>query len=521
VLVVDANERSFNFGESLVEDVLKDAVLLVGEERREGIEGGIEEAVDGADELGKIGVAHGVASVGDKSIPGVGILRGVTLDGCGEVLVSEVEDGEADVFALLGDARAERGSTDGEAATAGGHDVVGVTVDIEAEDVAGVGITPEDRADGVMGADAFEVEAAGVDEAAIDIGAGAKVGIVAPGAGEDLKEIGFERCGGSPHLRIEIQDTWTRGNRKKLVGELDDATSVGDDLYGLDAGDVVEEPTAGGVHELGVALELEEFERGDAFRGGEGACGVRGEEAIEVVGGAVEDDVDEGVSGGPEILEERLGDGFGERCGSISKEIEGFAKRGAPALIPAGVASVASAVGTPAFDAMGAGPRGIIDDFGFPGGRKFFEKLAVVREACEVIVLDVVEGVAKRHLAVFMVMAVGFSVGGDVGELRFGGRPVDVEAGDKAAGEGFAIVEEAFEGDGSGGGPVVEEDGDGATAFEADEVGAGRVDGGVGRFDPGTGIFADYGDATNSGDLVGSEDSELDALLGEEVEDGA
>jgi hypothetical protein len=60
-----------------------------------------------------------------------------------------------------------------------------------------------------------------------------------------------------------------------------------------------------------VALELEEFEDRDAFRGGEGAGGVGGEEAVEVVGGAIEDDVDVGVASGPEIFEERLGDSFG------------------------------------------------------------------------------------------------------------------------------------------------------------------------------------------------------------------
>ena len=84
---------------------------------------------------------------------------------------------------------------------------------------------------------------------------------------------------------------------------MDDAACIGDDLHGLDAGDVVEEPAAGGVHELGVAFEFEEFEDGDAFGGCERACGVGGEEAIEVVGGAIEDDMDVGVAGGPEIFE--------------------------------------------------------------------------------------------------------------------------------------------------------------------------------------------------------------------------
>ena len=283
------------------------------------------------------------------------------------------------------------------------------------------------------------------------------------------------------------------GVGEELGGELDDAAGVGDDLDGLDAGDVVEEPAAGGVHELGVALELEELEDGDAFGGGEGAGGVGGEEAVEVVGGAVEDDVDVGVAGGPEVFEEGLGDGLGEGRGAVAEEVEGFAEGGAPALIPSGLAAVAAAVGAPALDAVGAGPGGVVDDLGLPGGGEFLEELAVVGEAGEVVVLDPVEGVAEGHLAVAVVVAVGFAVGGDVDELGFGGGLVGVEAGEEAAGEGFAVVEEAFEGDGAGGGAVVEEDGDGAAVVELDEVGAGGVDGGVGGFEPGLGVRGRFG----------------------------
>ena len=69
------------------------------------------------------------------------------------------------------------------------------------------------------------------------------------------------------------------GFAEELGGELEDAAGVGDDLDGLDAGDLVEEPAAGGVHELGVAFELEEFEDGDALGCGERVGGVLGEEA--------------------------------------------------------------------------------------------------------------------------------------------------------------------------------------------------------------------------------------------------
>ena len=55
------------------------------------------------------------------------------------------------------------------------------------------------------------------------------------------------------------------GFAEELGGELEDAAGVGDDLDGLDAGDLVEEPAAAGVHELGVAFELQQFEDGDAL----------------------------------------------------------------------------------------------------------------------------------------------------------------------------------------------------------------------------------------------------------------
>ena len=86
-----------------------------------------------------------------------------------------------------------------------------------------------------------------------------------------------------------------------------------------------------------------------------------------------------------------------------------------------------------------------------------------------------------------VMVTVAFAVGGDVGDLRgFGivGRR-RVEAGDEAFAEVFAAVEEAFEGDGAGGGAIVEEDVDSAAFVEADEVGVGGVDGGVGGFGPG------------------------------------
>ncbi len=313
-----------------------------------------------------------------------------------------MEDGEADVLGLFGDAGVDESATDGDAAAAGGEDLLAFAVDVEAEELAVLGVGAEDGADGVVGADLLEADLHAVDVAAVDLGSVADLGDIAFGFGEDVEEVFFEG---------------DAGFAEELGGELEDAAGVGDDLHGLDAGDLVEEPAAGGVHELGVAFELQEFEGGDAFGFGERAGGVLVEEVEDGGGGAVEDDVDVGVAGGPEVFEERLGELFGERSGGVAEVVEGLAEWGAPLLVPAGLAAVAAAVGAPAFDAVGAAPGGVFDDLGLPRGRKFLEELAVVGEAGLVAVFDGVHGVGEGHLAVLVMVAVAFAVGGDVGDL--------------------------------------------------------------------------------------------------------
>ncbi len=363
------------------------------------------------------------------------------------------------------------------------------------------------EADGVVSADLLEADLHAVDVAAVDFGTVADLGEVAFGFGEDGEKFGFEL--GS-------------GLAEELARELEDTASVGDDLHGLDAGDLVEEPAAGGVHELSVAFELEEFEGGCAFWLGERACGLLLEETDDGGRGAIEDDLDVGVASGPEIFEERLGELFGEGRGGVAEVVESFTKRGAPLLIPAGLASaVAAAVGAPALDAMHAGPGGVFRDFGLPFGREFFEELAVVGEAGLAGVFDPVHGVGEGHLAVLVMVAVALAVGGDVRDLRgFGIAGRGWVEGEETFGEVFAAVEEPFEGDGAGAGTVVEEDVDGAAFIEADKIGVGGVDGGVGGFGPGSfgsglGIGGEDADA---GALDGGQDREFNAFLSHEVE---
>ncbi len=199
-----------------------------------------------------------------------------------------MEDGVEEDFGFFRGARSDLGLAEGDAASAGAEDFVGAAVDVEAEEFAVLGVGAEDGGDGVVGGDLGEADAHGGDEAAVDFGAVGLGGDVAFGLGEPVEKGGFEIGGGFG---------------EELVGELEDAAGVGEDLDGFDAGDVVEEPAAGGVHEEGVALEFEELPDRHAIGGGEGAEGVLGEEAFAGGGGGVEEDADVEVAGCPEVSE--------------------------------------------------------------------------------------------------------------------------------------------------------------------------------------------------------------------------
>jgi hypothetical protein len=78
-------------------------------------------------------------------------------------------------------------------------------VQVEAEELAVLGVAAEDGADGVVGADLFEADADAGDVAAVDLGAGADLGEVGFGAGEDFEEGGFE---GGAGLAEELGASW-------------------------------------------------------------------------------------------------------------------------------------------------------------------------------------------------------------------------------------------------------------------------------------------------------------------------
>ena len=98
----------------------------------------------------------------------------------------------------------------------------------------------------------------------VDVGAVAGCRHVGVGLGQPAQKCRFQRRGLVA---------------KQVVRQLQDARGIGDDLHGLDARDIVEEPSATGVHQLGVALHLHQFQGAHALGDGQQVALVFAEEA--------------------------------------------------------------------------------------------------------------------------------------------------------------------------------------------------------------------------------------------------
>ena len=99
VVLVDGGERVLDVPERGVEDELHDAALLVAEERGERVVGVAVEAVEQANHLRKVGALHLAGGLGGKGFKGGGTGLVVGLDGGGNVLVAEVENGKREASA--------------------------------------------------------------------------------------------------------------------------------------------------------------------------------------------------------------------------------------------------------------------------------------------------------------------------------------------------------------------------------------------------------------------------------------
>ena len=148
-----------------------------------------------------------------------------------------------------------------------------------------------------MRGDPSQVEPHRLDLSLVDLPRVAALRHIASRAGDSLEE-------------VELQ-----ASSRDFLGELNHAAGVMEDLHRLDAGDVVEEPTAAREHQHGVALHLQELEGSNAYvepplrrlEPAESRLYVRFDELGHVVVGAIENDIDVGVARGPRITNQALG----------------------------------------------------------------------------------------------------------------------------------------------------------------------------------------------------------------------
>src|SRR5580704_14983913 len=90
---------------------------------------------------------------------------------------------------------------------------------------------------------------------------------------------------------------------------------------------------------------------------------------------SIEDEANVVVASFPGVLEDSPAELLKDRHEAVAQPIHGLANRSAPPLVPAAVhAGVASAVASPALDAVGATPRTVFENLHFFGRGMPFEE---------------------------------------------------------------------------------------------------------------------------------------------------
>ncbi len=203
---------------------------------------------------------------------------------------------------------------------------------------------------------------------------------------------------------------------ENFLRDLRGAQRVGYGLLCLYAGNVVEEPGTGGVHEHPHALHFDE----------------RGSRAVDFVGGAFDSLGEERAPFRPRLLGAAPSAAFvkfyrvvaqpprvavpaqlllEKLVDAIREIVESRAQRSSPFLIPAlFAAGMAAAVAAPALDAVRAGPRAVLLYHAARRRAVRFEEFLYRGQRRPFVALQNVEAARERHLSELVVMPVALSV---------------------------------------------------------------------------------------------------------------
>ncbi len=281
----------------------------------------------------------------------VGRIARVRADSAAHLMFPQVQDTVRESLGLPGDFGGNPRLPQHQPRASGGQRPPVLLRHVVAEDAAFLGIVLEQRTDGVVRRNAPQPDHFRLHQFLVNAAAIAKFGDVALG------------------LLQQFQEFRLQSPSEQLAEQLQGAAGILDDLDGLDAGQLVEEPAAAGVHQHGVALHFEQLQQAHAFRLVELAVRGGGEEPLHRFGRTVEDHGDVAVAGPPRIdAETACGIAIG-RGNRVAQPVERRPQRFAPLLAPARPSpGTAAAVTPPAFDPVDAAPRAVLEDLDFVRG---------------------------------------------------------------------------------------------------------------------------------------------------------
>ena len=112
VVLVDGGEGVLDVPEGGVENEVDDTPLLVGEERSERVVNVAVVAIEKADDAWEVSALHLVGGLPGEIFKACGVGIRVGLDGGGDVLVAEVEDGKGEGLIVAGNGAGDVGAAE-------------------------------------------------------------------------------------------------------------------------------------------------------------------------------------------------------------------------------------------------------------------------------------------------------------------------------------------------------------------------------------------------------------------------
>src|SRR5215471_3345223 len=190
---------------------------------------------------------------------------------------------------------------------------------------------------------------------------------------------------------------------------------------------------------------------------------------------------------------------------AVTQTVKRGAQRPTPLLVPAGSAGIAATIAAPALHSMRAAPGCVLNDLDFMRGGEVLQELSVIGKLDCRIGLNAVQRIGQRHVAMLVVVAIGFAIGGYVHQLRpvafVGKSALDPRR------ELLSAIQQLLKSHCLGNGTVIKKEVDSFSRRQLRQVGAGRINASAAYIFP-----AASANLAHTACLMRRQDRELDPL---------